>query len=339
MTKPKTYMRRLFNDIENNKSLSLLPAQSTEQRSHEDNFNSYLVHPDLDRGQLKQWLTKKLNILKTTEQEKGSSKQETANPHVKMRFHKVNPGRLDKVYGSKLNRPYQIDTPFEVMETAVTNRMWYNLMGRYPFRSENAAENPDHPVVNISWWIAVEFANRLSKLHGLKPVSDFSQMRGYEDSTRNGSVYIRDLANNMKKLRINAPGGDIYQAEGYRLPTEEEMQLMYFSFDNRGSVDEKLHQHSILDYAWLKDNSDDLYGNVQHWVNGFCWVDGRPYQPINPQMKFECAAGQAITHGASFKAGTKPSNYYGIVGSHESESESGLIGFRLVRSLPKEKKP
>src|SRR5262249_18829825 len=87
-------------------------------------------------------------------------------------------------------------------------------------------------------------------------------------------------------VQINAPGGDIYQTEGFRLPTEAEQEYLltdrgrsstgYFS-----GVDE----NNLKDHAWYDSNSGrkthpvaqlapqmidgkdfhDLHGNVREW--------------------------------------------------------------------------
>ncbi len=73
----------------------------------------------------------------------------------------------------------------------ITQRQWERLMGNEPFKQGDVRR-------------IMEFANRLSEERGLRPVYDLS-IEG--------------------EVRINAPGGDIYQAEGFRLPTEADLAI------------------------------------------------------------------------------------------------------------------
>ncbi|MCY4643727.1 MAG: hypothetical protein OXB88_03830 [Bacteriovoracales bacterium] len=72
----------------------------------------------------------------------------------------------------------------------ITQRQWERFMGNEPFKGDERR--------------IMEFANRLSEERGLRPVYDLS-IEG--------------------EVRINAPGGDIYQAEGFRLPTEADLAI------------------------------------------------------------------------------------------------------------------
>ena len=73
--------------------------------------------------------------------------------------------------------------------------------------------NPDHPVENITWWSALEFANRLSEKHGLKPAYDLKGVT-WQKGTRaeNGTLQIiKGEAEINKELlpirRLQAPNG------------------------------------------------------------------------------------------------------------------------------------
>ncbi|MCY4643728.1 MAG: SUMF1/EgtB/PvdO family nonheme iron enzyme [Bacteriovoracales bacterium] len=102
-----------------------------------------------------------------------------------------------------------------IMSRPVTQKQWVEVMGNNPSRfsdgkysttievnGESIRIRRNSPVENVGWQDALKFANRLSKSHGLEPAYDLSGSYG--------------------DVRINAPGGDIYQTEGFRLPTPEE---------------------------------------------------------------------------------------------------------------------
>ena len=100
---------------------------------------------------------------------------------------------------------------------------------------------PDHPVESMTWWSALVFANKLSQEHGLKPTYDLSDIV-WDPGTRasNGTLLAKS-----GEIKINAPNGDYYKSEGYRLPTEAEQEYMlraagtmdgmYYFGDNEGS--------------------------------------------------------------------------------------------------------
>lgn len=103
--------------------------------------------------------------------------------------------------------------PFEVMSTPITQKQWVELMGENPaffskgehtisldVGGKSILMQPDNPVEQVSWWSVLEYANRLSKKHGLRPAYDFSQIV-FKPGTRaeDGTLDIKSGS-----LRINA---------------------------------------------------------------------------------------------------------------------------------------
>jgi formylglycine-generating enzyme required for sulfatase activity len=212
----------------------------------------------------------------------------------------------------------------EVMSTPVTQWQWAELMRGNPSKfvdgeytiiaSVNGKQikmQPDNPVEMVTWWSAVVYLNELSKRNELTPAYDLSgiefvdvllpedkrqvlqtPIEVFEVAAR-GALGTRDPTVSPK---INAPKGNIYQAEGFRFPTEAEAEYLlraagtangYYYFGN--------NEADLKKHAWYIANSDsktnpvaqlkpltidgpsglknfyDLYGNVWEWNND--WHD------------------------------------------------------------------
>ncbi|MEW6056173.1 MAG: SUMF1/EgtB/PvdO family nonheme iron enzyme [Bdellovibrionota bacterium] len=168
-----------------------------------------------------------------------------------------------------------------------TQLQWFSVTGENPSRFRYfSAKNRDgndgdqiivdgkhhlanHPVEQVTWWSVIEYANRKSKLMGLKPAYDTSGIQ-FSGRFEEGSLYAVSGAENLK---INAPNGDIYRAEGFRLPTVMEWEVFaragaetgYFPFEIPLEFLSKKHSdHSakmykimhVLDkHAWFSHNT------------------------------------------------------------------------------------
>ena len=66
-------------------------------------------------------------------------------------------GRCD----NEEQREVVIDQPFWMMDAPVTRSLYHEVMGR-----EFDGQNPDHPMVKISWYDSIEFCRKLSKQTG-----------------------------------------------------------------------------------------------------------------------------------------------------------------------------
>lgn len=171
-----------------------------------------------------------LRVQSQNDESREVSKEETSHPFKKIKFIPLSSKSLDH--------------KFEVMTTAVTEFMWLEYMGDAsmdlaPFGldineevisiTRNGRElriSPDIPMQSITWWSAVVFANRLSEKKGLVPVYDLREVQ-FDPSTSAEAGDLRALEGTFK---INAPGENIYEALGYRLPTAAEMKV-YFPED------------------------------------------------------------------------------------------------------------
>ncbi len=198
-----------------------------------------------------------------------------------MTFKPVNPGTFRMGSGNRIVT-VTLTNRFEMMTTEVTQKHWFDINGYWPTdgwtpldqtpefvendfvvvqdsRGNNIRVRPNSPIERINWEAAIKFANKASIRAGLPPAYDLSQ-----------AYYSW---NELHNVRINAPNGDIYQARGYRLPTEAEMEYVLrlggrstgeFFFGNDVS--------QLGDYAWFRGSA--------HCVGD---VSGSPYS--SPRCK------------------------------------------------------
>ena len=231
----------------------------------------------IDQKDLLAWSKDALKKRKRVRVEREEVREETENVYQKIVFHPVSAGKF-KMGGGEWKKHVELTYDIEVMSTPVTQKQWAELMGSNPstfadgegsltmdVNGKSITMRPDNPVETVAWPDALEFANRLSEKHGLKPAYDLS-----------GEGVVQ----------VNAPEGDIYLAEGFRLPTEAEQEYILraggtakgaYHFGNDGS--------KLKKYAWFADNSDgsthpvgdrrplviegkefyDVIGNVWEW--------------------------------------------------------------------------
>lgn len=221
----------------------------------------------------------------------------------------------------------------EVCKYPTTQDMWMEVMKKNPSEFKGGRR----PVENVSWWDALEFCNKLSEKHGLKPVYDLS--RKEEGILRihqsNGKIEYPNVA-------------DFRKTEGFRLPTEVEwewfarggevaMQDGTFNYDYSGS-------DNLNEVAWHYGNSGkethdvgtkkpnqlglyDCSGNVWEW----CY-DTANYGYIPEKTPY-------IYDEVCLKKRVKGNSWYSSPDTCElrpvnSEDSNGRdFGFRIVRTI------
>ncbi|MDQ1266792.1 MAG: hypothetical protein QG635_1944 [Bacteroidota bacterium] len=196
----------------------------------------------------------------------------------------------------------------------ITQDQYYSVMLVNPSTFRGSV----YPVVNISWFDATEFCNKLSELTNLEPCYS-----GIGNSICN------------------------FDASGFRLPTEAEWEYAcragkttnYYTGDSLVNLDKA---------AWYSGNSGDsthavgkktanalglfdMHGNVWEWC--WDWYDSDYYitSPIeDPQGPANSVAGtKKVIRGGSYKDIEDCSSWKR--GNMEQNSRSMNVGFRVVR--------
>lgn len=325
---------------------------------HREGLEKIIVLGGLDFNRLEEWTRHTLEARGVVQIKREEAREQTQDTHQKIEFAPIKPGKFRMgEKGKKIS--VTLTHPFEVMTTPLTQKQWFDLMGKNPskfvqgsttisvqVRGKRIKMQPDHPVEQVTWWSAIVYLNRLSEKHGLPPAYDLSQItfkKGTKAET--GTLDIIE-----GELKINAPNGNIYEAQGFRLPTEAEQEyLLRGGGRSNGQYSFGDDESNIDEYSWSKVNSNqtthpvaslkptlidgkeiyDLHGNVAEW--GQDW-----HSPLNRNAQTDPtgpATGQTKSirggdwgsffdyHRSAFRGNIPPNNIY----DH--------VGFRAVRTL------
>ena len=202
-----------------------------------------------------------------------------------------------------------ISHPFLIDKYQVTQDLYQEVMKK---NLNYLIEEKDFPVVNVSWFDAIEFCNKLSEQTGLECVYN------YKDK-KNVKIY--------------------YDKSGYRLPTEAEWEYACC----RGTTEELYV--NLDDIAWYNSNSEkqthgvggkdaifdifDMLGNVWEWCND--WYEEYPKglleDPIGPKNGYlrSLRGGSWVNTSTLIQPGYRERK--------DPFSRYNNQGIRLVRSL------
>lgn len=218
---------------------------------------------------------------------------------------------------------------FWMSKTEVSQGLFHEFMDGNP----KAVDEPDTPIVNVNYWEAVVFCNRLSTRHGFDSVYTYKAI----ERSLNGGISA------ISGFNID------YSRNGFRLPTEAEWEFVahgnvpqYFPWGSDSASAQK--------YAWFSENSNgtlhpvgemrptmfglfDLAGNAKELVDG--WLGEydstaslNPVGAVDPDKN-----GSRIVKGGSFlePLGSLNSTFRRDIYTVSSGSRSSAIGFRIAR--------
>ncbi|MFC1851196.1 SUMF1/EgtB/PvdO family nonheme iron enzyme [candidate division CSSED10-310 bacterium] len=187
-----------------------------------------------------------------------------------------------------------------------------------------------YPVINVSWYDALEYCNWLSESKGLKPCYTIDKTTPDPNNK---------CVDDQGKWSVSCD----FAAPGYRLPTETEWeyaarqrgQKVKFSL-NQGTANPKNinfdNKFGALPIGSLSSNSlklFDMSGNVWEW----CWNWYGPYDPTATQHPTGALSGEArVIRGGSWKntsaAYIRTSNR--LYAAPQSSDDD--LGFRIVQT-------
>lgn len=324
----------------------------------------------LDEDRLARWLDEALARESRTQVRRDETRQETRHPFRVAMFHSISPGE----FWMGPERPEEgrqfhvrLTHAVEWMDTDVTQGMWAELMGENPAHFQNGEESvtvviqghriklqPDHPVENITWWSALEYANRKSKQAGLTSAYDLSRIRWEPGTSAKAGTLVPASEEEAMKLefiyRDGGSGEDIYRAEGFRLGTEAEWEyLLRNRGRSQGAYPHDLSEKDLPDVAWYAANS----GRKTHpsgSTAGSGVVDGKPFHDLignvwkwTHDRYSDTSSGGIDPRGAAtgslrvIRGGGRDSSARNLRSaerySRSDSHRSSHVGFRLVRTL------
>ena len=211
--------------------------------------------------------------------------------------------------GGPVHERVRISKGFWLSTVPVTNQLWDFVM-----RATAAGIDPKTPRVHVTWELAVEFCNELSRAERLDTVYRLEHRE-----------YVVDPS-----------------ANGYRLPTESEWELAALAGrrtrlaggddPNRVAIHSQSEPGGLQRVATLASNAYGLYdmnGNVWEWV----WdrYERRQALRINVDPTGAPAGRRRVIKGGG--GSVEPSLMSVMTRSHRSEKqESNDIGFRVARN-------
>ena len=326
---------------------------STAALIQQEGIQEYLDLAELNKKELLRWSKENLREKKRVRVKREETRKETQDVYQKIKFLPVSPGRF--LMGEGNNQvEATLTNPIEVMSTPVTQKQWVEIMGEnlsnfskggdsivVNVKGKSIRMNPDHPVERTSWWSALEFANRLSEKHGLKPAYDLKGVTWKKGTQAENGTLQREKG----EVKINR---DYYQSEGYRLPTEAEQEyLLRAGGKSRGKYHFGDKEKDFKHYAWYRKNSAgtthpvgelrplvlegrefyDLHGNVWEW--GMDRYVGTLLGGDNP-LHTSSAPDRVVRGGSWF--GSARYLRSADRGYFYPEGRDFSVGFRLVRT-------
>jgi formylglycine-generating enzyme len=212
----------------------------------------------------------------------------------------------------------KISKPFFLLTTPVTQALYLKVMDEARFKFPH----PEHPAENVSWYDALEFCNRLSKLEGLEPAYQVS-LKGVHWSR---------------------------SANGYRLPTEAEWEHAARAHNTHPyaggdeveslawcSLNASSSTHPVAQKAPNAWGLYDMSGNVWEWCYDL-FKEGVYQKRASKSLErpFEDPVEEGHEGPRLIRGGSWSLEPEGVELSHRSRLaphfKTSRIGFRVARS-------
>lgn len=142
---------------------------------------------------------------------------------------------------------------FAIAKTPITQEQWQSVMGTNP----SHFSSPSRPVENVSWWEAVEFCDRLSKMTG--KFYRLPTEAEWEYACRAGSQTLYSFSNS--KLLLRSYGWYTWNAANKTQPVGKKSANAWGLKDLHGLV-----------WEWCEDTWHENYKSCP--TNGSAWTGG-----------------------------------------------------------------
>lgn len=339
----------------------LASKPSSARLLHVAVLRQYFEDPALDGLRVNAWLESKLRQLGHRAEARDLARGETHFAGKKMEFAAVAGGNCwdlsPEFYASPNLRFVE---PFELMTTLVTYQMWIEYMGQSPSHfpgsvaygdgGQEYVVDGDFPVASVTVWSAAEFANRVSRAHGLKPYypldgilwkSGTSAAQGTLRPENESEAYR--FVEALREIEVSAD-------TGYRLPSVGEWEYIASHFvklgvqrgsfalipleEGRAPKDWGFfaehadgHPGSVTEDSFFELNGAKFYGlfgNLWQWTNDYT-VEARAQGNTWTYRltHFQAVGGSYRTYARHLQARQNVQDFV----------RDDAIGFRLARSL------
>lgn len=327
---------------------------STTLLIHRNGLDRILNDGEFDSQRLKDWARTALHLSNEITVKRDDIRKETLEIYFEMELVAVPHRKFEMLSSTEPGAAIvdiELTQPIEVMTTNLTQKQWVEIFNENSLqltRGEHAKKvtiksreyylEPENPV-RVTWWSAVAAANKLSESKGLKPAYNLSDIRWKKGTSAADGTLQRESG----LLQINAPLGNIYLAEGYRLPTIAEFEnLRQLEAEQNGSLpldqrawhkyvaNNEIHPSGQLQPLLLNGKEVfDILGNVMKWTTesyGEEIAGGtNPLASFNKNHEFD-----KVIMGGSISTGPAEMG----PGSRIFLNANEVGGVRFVRSLP-----
>lgn len=243
----------------------------------------------------------------------------------------------DNENDAELQHEVTISNPFYLSQYEITQAQYESALNVNPSAKWKAG-NSQSPIYNVSWYMAVNFCNRLSELENRQPVYLFANVT-------TGTEHLHDGTNH--EFIENAIVFYDKTAGGYRLPTEAEWEYAcradtkttYFF----GESADQIGEFAVLGAGFSRDKNlevgskrpnpwglYDMYGNVAE----LCQDEKRGYTSraeVDPGSEGITRYRSAL-RGGSFRSEAK-SCRSAYRGAEDCTDRSEDVGFRVARTF------
>lgn len=205
--------------------------------------------------------------------------------------------------------------PLLCSTTETTQRQFYSLMGKRPFEFQNPA-SADYPAEKITFYDAILYCNALSRKNSLQEVYSYSGTPVYDGAGTNTIAGVHCTM--LNNLCTN------FDANGYRLPTVDEWNHMYWGENIKNYWEGTSSTKS--DCGWFKDNANGVthpVGLKKGNSNDLFDMAGNVYE-----MAYSGTAGneQCFIKGGCFNSDLLDTYVIDKNKAYE------IVGFRIVRN-------